>query len=169
MRPGFIRSMLFEGRLRIGAEPKLALSDEDLGVLKSALAIQSLHLPGPQIEGSLSTLIYAVQVVYRLAWRLLNPEPLSPADDPSLRMPAPPQTPHEHAAGDIAFRFLPGRYHRAMVRDGEDPLALAMKSLLRQWPLSGVLADLTEPPETPIDFGGHPGLGFLYALRLAAR
>ena len=168
MRPGFIRPMLFEGRLRIGEAPTLALSDDDLEALKSALAIQSLHLPGPQIQGSLPTLVLAVQVVYRFARRFLSPEPLPPADDPSLRMPAPPRTPEEHAAGDVAFRFVPGLYHRAMSRDADDPLALAMKRLLRVWPLSGVLGDLTEPPETPLDFAGHPGLGFLYAQRLAA-
>ena len=161
--------MLFEGRLRIGGQPSLALTDDDLGILKSALAIQSLHLPGPRIEGSLPTLVFAVQVVYRLAWRFFSPEPITPADDPSLRMPAPPRTPQEHVAGDVAFRFLPGLYHRTMVRDPEDPLVLPMKNLLRQWPLSGVLADIPEPPESPIDFGGHPGLGFLFAQRLAAR
>jgi hypothetical protein len=167
VRSAFVRSMLFEGRLRIGKEPSLALTDEDLATLKSALAIETLHLPGPRLHGSLPTLVHAVQVMYRLAWRFFNHDPVGPADDPTLRMPAPPQTPEEHAGGDVAFRFLPGLYKRAMSRDAAGPLALAMKNLLRQWPLSGVLADVTEAPEMPIDFAGHVGLGYLFAQRLA--
>src|SRR5438093_406611 len=37
----------------------------------------------------------------------------------------------------------------------------------RRWPLSGVLADIDEPPLLPVDLGGHPGLLLLYAERLA--
>jgi hypothetical protein len=39
--------------------------------------------------------------------------------------------------------------------------------VLRQWPLSGVLSDVTEPPLTPPEFDGNPGLMLLYAERLA--
>ena len=56
-----------------------------------------------------------------------------------------------------------------MNRDPADDLAKAMKQLLREWPLSGVLADIGEPPATPLDFGGHLGIHFLYAERLATR
>jgi MoxR-vWA-beta-propeller ternary system domain bpX4 len=169
MADDFIRSMLFEGRLRVGAQPRMVLTDEDLRILQKALKIQSLHLPGPRLEGSLPTLILAVGVVYRMAWRFLNAEPILPVDDPSLRMPEKPRSATEHMATDVAFRFLPGLYHRAINRDPEDPLIEAMKTMLRQWPLSGVLADIAEPPESPLDFEGHLGLGFLYAQRLAAR
>ena len=42
-----------------------------------------------------------------------------------------------------------------------------METLLRQWPLTGVLADVAEEPLTPPEFDGHPGLLLLYAERLA--
>jgi hypothetical protein len=48
-----------------------------------------------------------------------------------------------------------------------DALPVALEHTLRQWPLSGVLADIVEPPLTPVEFGGHAGLHFLYAERLA--
>jgi MoxR-vWA-beta-propeller ternary system domain bpX4 len=169
MADDFVRSMLFEGRLHIGAVPRLVLSEADLGILQKALSTQSLHLPGPRLEGSLPTLILAVGVVYRMAWRFINAEPILPGEDPSLRMPEKPCSAAEHMAADVAFHFLPGLYHRAVKRDPEDPLIGALKTLLRHWPLSGVLADITEPPETPLNFEGHVGLGFLYAQRLAAR
>jgi hypothetical protein len=169
METGFVRVLIHEGCLRVGAEPTLSLTDADCDVLRSALVSESLHLPGPRLEGSLPVLVTAIGLVYRLGWRLLNPEPIPPADDLTLRMPAPPRSPEEHLGADVAFRFLPGLYQRAFNRDPEDPLVRAMRTLLRQWPLSGVLADISEPPETPIDFDGHIGLGFLFAQRLAAR
>jgi hypothetical protein len=46
-------------------------------------------------------------------------------------------------------------------------LTTRLAHLLREWPLSGVLADLDEGPLTPSEFAGHPGLLLLYAERLA--
>ena len=169
MTLGFVRSLLQEGRLRVGVAPHWELSDEALDELKSSLAAQSLHLPGPPIRGSLDTLLPAIHVVYRFAWRFLNPDP-SPVDqDKSLRMEHAPRSAEDHLGGDLAFRFLPGLWQRAMNRDPADDLAKTMKQLLREWPLSGVLADISEPPATPLDFGGHLGIHFLYAERLATR
>jgi hypothetical protein len=54
---------------------------------------------------------------------------------------------------------------RALAPD--DPLAGLLANLLRQWPLSGVLSDVSEAPLTLPEFGGHPGLLLLYAERLA--
>jgi hypothetical protein len=163
-----VREMLFEGRVRVSEKRELALTDDDLIAMKSALAIQSLHLAGGGLQGSLETLILATAIVYRFCWRFYNSEPLAAADDPSLQMPSPPLSPEEHAAADVAFRLLPGLYQRLVRRDPGSPLGEALKKLLRQWPLSGVLANIAEPPEAPIEFGGHVGLGFVYAERLAA-
>jgi hypothetical protein len=168
MATSFAQTLLFEGRLCVGDEPILALSDDADAVLTAAAQRQVLALPSPRLQLSLPTLRAAVQVVYRAAWRFFHPEPAPAENDPGLRMPAPPRSPGEHLAADLALRFLPGIYHRVLSRDPEDDLARVIKLLLRQWPLSGVLADIAEPPETAIDFGGHVGLGFLYGERLAA-
>ncbi len=50
-----------------------------------------------------------------------------------------------------------------------DPLTLRLKDTLRRWPLSGVLANLDEPPFSPVELAGHPGLLLLYAERLVVR
>lgn len=169
MNERFVRDLLTDGRLRVGAAPNWVLSDNGLDELKSALTAQSLSLPGPPIRGSLDVLIPAVQVVYRFAWRFLNPVAIPADEDVSLRMNCVPRTAEEHLGGDLAFRFLPGLLQRAMNRDPSDDLAKAMKRLLREWPLSGVLADISDLPTTSLEFGGHPGVHFLYAERLATR
>src|SRR5207253_758696 len=56
------------------------------------------------------------------------------------------------------------RRAKALMQD--DVLTGALERLMRQWPLSGVLTDIVESPLTPIEFGTHPGLSFLYAERL---
>ena len=45
-------------------------------------------------------------------------------------------------------------------------LVIGLERLLREWPLSGVLADLEGGPTTSINFGEHQGLQLLYAERL---
>jgi MoxR-vWA-beta-propeller ternary system domain bpX4 len=84
-----------------------------------------------------------------------------------LVMPGPPQSPAQHLSADLLLRFLPPVYRRARALDPGDPLGGILEKVLRQWPLSGVLADIEAEPLTPTDFGGHPGLLFLYAERLA--
>lgn len=168
MADRFVQLLMFEGRLCVGAAPAWELSDEGLDSLKLALAIQSLHLPGPRLEGSLDVAIQAVHVVYRFAWRFLKPQPTPVANDPTLCMERGPATAAEHVAGDLAFCFLPGLLQRIVGRNPQDELAAPLKHLLRQWPLSGVLADISEAPLVPIEFG-HPGVGYRYAERLAKR
>ena len=169
MVDAFARPLLREGRLRIGEQPTWQLSDEGLDELKSALRDQSLALAGPPIVGSLESLIPAMQVTYRFGRRTLHPETTPAESDASLKMPQPPRSPEEHLGADLAFRFLPGLLQRLLTRDPGDELAAALKKLLREWPLSGVLADIPEAPTSPLNFGGHLGVRFLYAERLADR
>ena len=82
-------------------------------------------------------------------------------------MPMAPRTPEQHLSGDLVLRLLPALHRRAKALLHGDVLPTQLEDVLRQWPLSGVLADIVEPPTTPIDFGTHPGLNFLYAERLA--
>ena len=58
-------------------------------------------------------------------------------------------------------------HRRARALDPADALVGLLERVLRQWPLSGVLAGLDEGPTSPLDFGGHEGLMLLYAERLA--
>ena len=112
----------------------------------------------------------ALHVVYRFGRRSLHPETTPAESDASLKMPRPPRSAAMSISGrDLALRFLPGLLQRLVARDPGDELVAAIKRLLRDWPLSGVLADLREPPTSPLDFGGHLGIRFLYAERLAER
>ncbi|HEX3313980.1 MAG TPA: hypothetical protein VHR72_03760 [Gemmataceae bacterium] len=169
MEDGFVRLLLREGRLRIGADATWKLTDEALDALKAALRAQSLGLAGPTIVGALDALIPALHVVYRFGRRALHPETTPAESDASLRMPHPPRSPEEHLGADLALRFLPGLLQRLLARDPGDELVTAIKAVLRDWPVSGVLADISEPPTAPLDFGGHLGVRFLYAERLADR
>jgi hypothetical protein len=65
----------------------------------------------------------------------------------------------------MLFRYLPQIYRRSRAIAADDILTRRLEEVLCQWPLSGVLADLTVPPTTPLDFGEHPGLQLLYAER----
>jgi hypothetical protein len=89
--------------------------------------------------------------------------------DKQLKMPGSPQTPAQHLSADLLLRFLAQVHRRARARDPVDPLPALLEKVLRQWPLSGVLADIDEGPMAPLDFGGHAGLMLLYAERLASR
>jgi hypothetical protein len=65
------------------------------------------------------------------------------------------------------FRFLPTVYRRAKART-DAALITGVETVLRRWPLSGVLAELDGEPAAALDFFGHPGLQLLYAERLTA-
>src|SRR5207253_6819460 len=84
-----------------------------------------------------------------------------------LALPKAPPSAAQHLSADLVLRYLPQVYHRARAFAPDDALTQALAAALRQWPLSGVLADLEEGPLTPVDFHGHPGLQLLYAERLA--
>ena len=66
------------------------------------------------------------------------------------------------------LRYLPQVLKRARGLDPSDPLIGLLEDVLRRWPLSGVLSDVTEPPLGSLEFERHPGLLLLYAERLAA-
>ncbi len=162
----FIQTLFLEGRLIVGAARTLDVPPEARDFLASALRTQLLHLPGPPLPGSLPTLVEAVQVVYRLAWDLLNGASETSEHEP---MSHGPRSADDHVSADVAFRFLPRLFRQAQSRSADGPLTRLLEQILRRWPLSGVLADIAEAPLSPLDFGGHVGVAFLYAERLAER
>ena len=68
--------------------------------------------------------------------------------------------------GGLLFRYLPVVHRRARALAPDDVLTRLLTDLLRQWPLSGVLADVADEPTTPLQLNDHPGLLLLYAERL---
>jgi hypothetical protein len=109
----------------------------------------------------------AVELLAWSCWFLLNRA--EPAHEIDRRLPVltPARSASEHLSADLLFRFLPQVHRRARAANPRDPLTLRLEDTLRRWPLSGVLAELDDPPLVEIDFSGHPGLLLLYAERLA--
>jgi len=85
-----------------------------------------------------------------------------------VNIPGAATRPSEHFSADLTLRFLPRVHGRAKALQPEDALVRALESMLRRWPLSGVLCDIVEPPHA-LEFGQHEGLMLCYAQRSAAR
>jgi len=91
-----------------------------------------------------------------------------PAEELERRLTLPPpRSAAEHLSADLLLRLLPALHRRARALAPADPLCGRLTAILRDWPLSGVLADVAEPPVGSLAFEGHPGLQLLYAERLA--
>jgi hypothetical protein len=162
----FLHEVLFEGRIHLPALP--AEDDpEAVPVLREAHQTGVLALAGPPLAFDEATALAAGRLLMHAAWYFLHPDLPIEAHEQTLRMPAAPTRAEQHFAADLVLRYLPTLYYRAQALLKDDVLHHELQRTLRQWPLSGVLADISEPPLTPPDFGPHAGLNFLYAERLA--
>lgn len=169
MSAPFIQSLLWEGRLLVEPAPFWEPNAAAVTLLEEAFAERALDLAGPPLEIALDVMVAAVKVVYRFGWYALHANVVLPEDDQSLKMPLVPQTPSQHFSADVVLRFLAALHARVKKQAPQDGLGKQLQTVLRDWPLSGVLADIVEPPAIPVDFGGHPGLCYLYAERLAQK
>jgi hypothetical protein len=122
---------------------------------------------GPPIPFDAETALTASEVVRQACWFLVHHGEPEAELDGSLRMHGTPTMAAQHLSADLLLRYVPQIYQRARAHAPTDRLTILLERALRQWPLSGVLADVEEAPTTPLDFGGHPGLMLLYAERLA--
>ena len=163
----FLHDVMFEGRIRFDAAPTDAADAAAPVMLRRAYDAYALTIAGPTLPLHEATALAAAQLLLRSAWYFLNPGLLIEAPEKILFMPNLPTGLEHHLSADLTLRFLPALYHRAKALMPNDVLPTALDRILRQWPLSGVLAEIVEPPLTPADFGAHAGLHFLYAERLA--
>ncbi len=167
MSESFLAPLLFQGRLVVSESPEFRWTDAEQEAARSALQLAVADLPGPPLEGDLKTLGTAASLLYCIGQTFLHGDPAD-SERPALQMPHDPRNAWDHFSADLVLRFLPGVAVRIRNRDPRHPLFEASKRILLQWPFSGVLSDYTEPPTTPLDFSGHPGLGWIYGQRLAA-
>lgn len=126
--------------------------------LRVAFDRHALDVAGPRLPFEPVTAFAAAELLAVACWRQASGDDAIPL--PSLE-PAGPAT---HLSADLTLRLLPGVYRRAVASDG--PVAVELETVLRRWPLTGVLADLDGGPTSPPEFGGHRGLQLLYAERL---
>jgi hypothetical protein len=164
----FLRELLFEGRAVFRRKPGEGEAEAGpLRVLEKAFERARREIAGPRIPFDPQVSLAAAKIARRACWALVNRQQRPEDLVRSLRMPGAPTMASQHFSADLTLRFLPQIHQRARSIDPADVLVRAIADLLRNWPLSGVLADLEDGPETPIELGNHPGLLLLYAERFA--
>ena len=145
------------------AEPPL-LSDGErrrvVDALREAYWIHALDVAGPPIAFDEATAFWATGVLADACWLVASGEDTG-VDRGCAREPS---TPADHLSADLLLRYLPAVLTRGRAR-GLSQLAEFLTTVLRRWPLTGVLAGLADEPLGPVEFGGHPGLQLLYAER----
>jgi hypothetical protein len=165
----FLRVLLHEGRAVLRAVPAPEQGPGDVAaVLREAYASHRLQLASPPVALDLETALAAGALAWYACWFLVSRAQPEADLEKLLVLPGPPRSPAQHLSADLVLRLLPAVYRRARALDPADRLPALLADVFRRWPLSGVLADVEEGPLTPLDFGGHRGLLFLYAERLAA-
>jgi hypothetical protein len=162
----FFHELLRDGRMILRELPAAEVDAELAHLLRAAYAEYCLDIAGPAPAFDEPTALAAARVVYDAGWALVSQRLPVAELEKRLRMPARPRTAAQHLSADLLLRYLPQVHRRARARDPADPFPATLEKVLWQWPLSGVLADLDEGPETALEFD-HPGLMLLYAERLA--
>lgn len=143
-------------------------SDGDtLALLARFYMEYALEIAGPSLPFVEEVAAQGARVVELSAWYLVS-QAGTPADlERDLALSAKPVRPADHLSADLTLQYLPSIYQRACKLFPADRLPALLGEILRQWPLSGVCADLPDAPLGDLDFGGHRGLLLLYAERLA--
>ncbi len=165
----FLKDLLLEGKVRLRGRPCAEVGERPavLSLLAQAYADYRLDVAGPLLDFDAATALAAGELVWAACWFLVNRDEPPAALEQRLAMPGPPSTPAQHLSADLVLRYLPQLHRRARAWDPADRLTQLLAQTLRQWPLTGVLAEVEDEPLTPVDFGGHPGVLLLYAERLA--
>ncbi len=165
----FLQTLFEQGRIVLNGRPVPSESDRSsaLDVLGAEFDRHRLDVADDPIEFDPETALMAAEILRQSSWFLVNRSEPVEVMERILVFPQPPKTASEHLSADLTFRFLPPIQRRARAIAPMDWLAGFLAELLRRWPLSGVLSDLSRGPESVGDFGGHPGLWLLYAERLA--
>lgn len=162
----FLDDLLHDGKVAFRAPPAPEpVAAEVRQLLEEAYATYRLQVAGDLLPFVAEPALAAAEVVRQSCWFLLSHDEEVVELNRRLRLP-PPRGPADHLSADMLLRYLPQVHQRARTRAADDPLRHRLVEILRHWPLSGVLADLVDPPLTPPEFG-HSGLQMLYAERLA--
>lgn len=166
----FCSQLLDEGRVVFAERPETPQtpSSAALAVLSRAFHTERLRIAGALIPFDECAAWEAAELVRQAAWAAVCHEESAKSLGRRLAMTGPPHTPGAHLSADLMLRYLPQIHRRVRALGPADPLVENVANVLRQWPLSGVLSDVREPPTTPLDFAGHEGLMLCYAERLVA-
>jgi hypothetical protein len=165
----FLDRLLADGSAVLRSRPAPGGKDRQRAVerLAAAYADHRLDVAGPALPFDAPAALAAAEGVWLACWFLLQRREPEEEVAKSLTLPPAPATAAEHLSADLVLRFLPPLLRRARGLDAGDVLTAWLTRVLRQAPLSGVLADVEEGPLGPVELGGHAGLLLLYAERLA--
>lgn len=173
----FLTRLFDEGRVLFRQGPAQAPSNgaaarenaAAVAVLERAYGTYRLDVAGPPIPFDPEIARAAGELVRQASWALVNHD--ERVEDLGRRISMPrgplPNRPSDHLSADLVLRYLPQLLRRARGFNPSDALVEWLTAVLRQWPLTGALAELDEGPTTRIDPCGHPGLALLYAERWA--
>jgi hypothetical protein len=166
-----VHRLLTEGSVRLREPPSLRPEEREsvLALLANAFDDYRLDVAGPLIPFAPTCALRAMELLAWSSWFLLHRSEPDAEVDRCLPVLAAGQTASEHLSADLVLRFLPQVHRRARAVNPQDLLTIRLEETLRRWPLSGVLADLDNPPLVEISFEQHRGLLLLYAERLAER
>jgi hypothetical protein len=165
----FLQRLLSEGSVVLRERPVTQPAERGAAVawLRSAFAEYRLDVAGPLLPFDETVALKAAACCRSACWFLVDHSAEDAEVQAEVKMPDPSGDPAQHLSADLVLRFVPQVYHRARAVAVDDVLTRRLAAICRQWPLSGVLADIEQEPTTPLDFGGHPGLQLLYAERFA--
>ena len=124
-----------------------------------------LEIAGSALTFDEPTALAAAELTWRACWFLVSHDEPETVVQAQLQMPIAPVRAATHYSADLTLRFLPQIYLRANARSPTDVLSTQLESLMRHWPLSGVLSSVAEEPVTSPQFDEHHGLLMLYAER----
>src|SRR5579864_7910395 len=163
----FLRELLEEGAvtLRAPPTPDPAEGREAREWLAEVYAEYRLDVAGPLLEFVPEHAQAAAEFLWQVCWCLVRRDLEAELIEAHLKFPLRPNTPAQHLSVDLLFRFMPQLHRRSRALSKDDILTQRLEQILSQWPLSGVLSDITIPPATDLEFGGHQGLQLLYAER----
>jgi hypothetical protein len=165
----FLETLLGEGRavLQERPEPSPIPDPEALKLLESAFDSYRLQIAGPVIDFSAEAALSAADTVWNASWFLVSRQETEDEVASALARLGAPKAPSDHLSADLTLRYLPTLHRRARAREPADRLTTCLETILRNWPLTGVLSEIQDEPLQSIEFGGHPGLLMLYAERLS--
>src|SRR5262249_6117628 len=130
-------------------------------------ADHALDVAGPPVAFDAAASLAAAELVAKACWFLVARGDAPEAVGRALVLRPPADSPSAHLSADLTLRFLPAVHPRGRALAADDVLTRSLETVLREWPLSGSLADVSGAPLTAPVFGGHTGLLLLYAERLA--
>jgi hypothetical protein len=163
----FLTRLLHAGIVTVAERPHLPIAERTSLAqwLRREYELHALSVAGPPPPFDGGTALGAAECVATASWFLVSRD--EPPDDVVAALELPVPTANAHLSADLLCRFLPQIHFRARAVRPDDVLTRSLATLLRRYPLSGVLADIAEEPLAPLDFDGHAGLQLLYAERLA--